>query len=129
MTMRDVAARASLGDFDVLLVPANAGRSLMFTHLFWRSTGSEAAPAWRSGYTGADAALDRLRASTSDDQLRLSLRSLSEQFERDVPAVFIAWTQMTRAVSADIEVGVDAGIDPFTSVWKWRRTTPGERTQ
>jgi peptide/nickel transport system substrate-binding protein len=117
VTMRTLVEKAGLGDFDVLLAEANAGRSLMFTHWFWRSPGR----AWQSGYAGADNALDRLRASTSDDQFRGFLRDLSEQFERDVPAVFIAWRQMTRAIRADIDVGVDAGVDPFTSVWKWRR--------
>jgi ABC-type transport system substrate-binding protein len=125
LTLRDLAARAGAGDFDALLAPANAGRSLMFTHLFWRSPTPGEPAIWRTGYSGADAALDRLRASTSDDELRASLRQLTERFRDDAPAIFIAWTEVTRAVSSEISVGEESAADPFMSLWKWRRILPG----
>jgi peptide/nickel transport system substrate-binding protein len=125
LTLAALAPRASAGDFDALLVPANAGRSLMFTHQFWHSPNPGSAPDLRTGYSGADPALDRLRASTSDDQLRESLRLLSERFRDDAPAVFIAWTEVTRAVNSEISVGTEPPHDPFTSIWKWRRLPAG----
>lgn len=125
LSLRDLAARAGTGDFDGFLAPANAGRSLMFTYLFWRSPGADAPAIWRTGYSGADEALDRMRASTSEDELRQSLQVLSERFTEDAPAVFIAWTEVTRAITRQISVGSEAGTDPFTSIWKWSRAAPG----
>jgi peptide/nickel transport system substrate-binding protein len=124
-TMSELGPLAVSGNFDTLLAQANASRTLNYMYSFWRSPRAGAAPQLRTEYTGADAALDRLRASTSDEQFRASLREVRDHFERDAPAAFIAWTQVTRAVHASIDVGVEAGVDPFLSLWKWRRISPG----
>jgi len=120
VTLRDLALKASRGDFDAFLARANAGRSLMFTYRFWRSASSSDDVFWRTGYTGVDAELDRLRDSTTDTQVRDAIAALSARFREDAPAAFIAWTEVTRAISSDISVNAE-GADPFMSIWKWRR--------
>jgi ABC-type transport system substrate-binding protein len=125
LSLRDLAERAGLGDFDTILAPANAGRTLMFTHLSWRSPERGAGTMFRTGYSGVDQALDRLRSSTTDEAVRTAVAHLGERFRTDAPALFIAWTELTRAVSDRISVGENPPPDPFMSLWEWRRRPSG----
>lgn len=122
VTLLELSERARSGDFDAFIARANAGRSMLFTYLFWHSRGATDV-FWNTGYTGADGPLDRLRDSATDDEVRSAIQSLSERFRRDVPAVFIAWTDVTRAVSSDVLVNTDSP-DPFMSLWRWQHA-PG----
>jgi peptide/nickel transport system substrate-binding protein len=124
VTMANLAKRAASGDFDALLARANAGRTLMFTYRFWRSSPDAQGAFWRTGYTGADAALDQLRESHSDDQTRAAVKALDQRFREDVPAAFIAWTEVTRALNADVVLDDPDLHDPFTAIWRWVKS-PG----
>lgn len=112
--------RAAAGDFDAFLVRANAGRSLDFTYRLWRSAKPNQEPLQSSGYTGADALLDTLRRSTSDEDMQRTVANLIEKFQEDAPAVFIAWLEVTKAIDADIDVGEANAEDPFTNIGEWR---------
>ena len=125
-TQRQLGQRSSLGQFDALLTPANAGRSLMFTYRFW-DTAAPGGAIFQTAYSGANEAFEQLRNSTSDDEVRASVASLDARFQEDVPAAFLAWTQVTRAISTAIQVGTDAP-DPFMSMWQWQRTDRGTPT-
>lgn len=125
LSLKALAERAAAGDFDSILTPANSGRTLVFTHLFWHSPERGAGTLFRTGYSGVDQALDRLRSSTTDEEVRAALGRLGERFRTDAPALFIAWTELTRAVSNRISVGVDPPPDPFMSIWEWRRIPAG----
>ena len=125
-TLRQLGQRGGRGEFEALLAQTNAGRSLMFTYWFWHSDEPGGA-LLRTGYTGAADAFDRLRNSTSDDEVRAAVSALDARFQTDVPAAFLAWTQMTRAISTDIQVGGDEA-DPFSSIWRWQRTGRGTPT-
>jgi peptide/nickel transport system substrate-binding protein len=124
-TMSELRPLAAAGNFDTLLSQANASRTLNYMYAFWRSPRAGLAPQLQTGYTGADAELDRLRASTSDEHFRTAMRELRDRFDRDAPAAFIAWMEVTRALSAGIDGGVEEGTDPFPSIWTWRRLSPG----
>ena len=118
--METFGRRAAAGDFDTFLMRTNAGRSMDFTYRFWRSGLPAGLLMQRSGYTGADAALEQLRASTSDDQIRSAVAALATRFHEDAPAAFIAWMEVTRAGDARFDVGSDTQPDPFQSIWQWR---------
>lgn len=120
--MENLTARIARGEFETYMVRANASRTLERTYRFWRSTGPMNTATQDSGYTGADALLDRLRQSTSDDEMRAAIRALALQFREDAPAAFIAWLEITRAVDARFDVGDQAGEDPFANVWRWKLT-------
>jgi peptide/nickel transport system substrate-binding protein len=124
VTMANLAKRAASGDFDALLARANAGRTLMFTYRFWRSSPDAQGAFWQTGYTGADAALDQLRESHSENQTRAAVKALDERFREDAPAAFIAWTEVTRALNADIALDDPELHDPFTAIWRWVKS-PG----
>jgi hypothetical protein len=113
--------RASAGDFDAFLVRANAGRSLDFTYRLWRSPAPNQTALQNSGYTGADALLDRLRRSTSDEEMPHAVAALVHRFQEDAPAVFIAWLEVTKAIDSDIAVGESNAQDPFMNIGQWRR--------
>ncbi len=115
--------RASKGDFDAFLIEMT-GRSPSRLYDSWRS--QERAPN-NSGYHGADAVLDRLRAARTDDDTRAAVVDLQRVLHDDPPAVFIAWQQMIRAVSADFDVAAEPDRDILSNVWLWRRASPQTR--
>ena len=122
VTLAALTDRAGRGDYDTYLIQANAGRAIDYTYRFWRSSGAANAATQQSGYSGADAALDRLRHSTSDDETREAVAAVVKQFHDDAPAAFIAWLEVTRAVDARFDVGDSKALDPFINMWQWRPT-------
>jgi peptide/nickel transport system substrate-binding protein len=126
-TLQQLGERTASGAYDAFLAPAtNAGRSLMFTYRFWHA-GAPGGALWNTGYSGAGEPFDRLRNSTTDAEVREAVQALSTRFQNDVPAAFLAWTQYTRAISTDIDVGQETP-DPFMSIWRWQRTGRGTLT-
>jgi peptide/nickel transport system substrate-binding protein len=108
------------GDYDAFLFRFNASRSLELTYSAWRSDPATGRSAWNNGYAGADAAFDRLRLSASDDEMRAAVQELALRFHQDVPAIFIAWLNVTRAVTNGFSIGDTQTEDPFAHIWKWR---------
>jgi peptide/nickel transport system substrate-binding protein len=119
--------RAGAGDFDAFLISANASKSLDFTYRFWHSGLPAPLKMQNSGYSGANAALDQLRRSTSDEDTRAAVATLTRTFHEDAPAAFIAWLEVTRAVDSSFAVGDDQTQDPFANIWQWRPVLPDER--
>ena len=120
LPMDDLARRIRVGKFETYMVRANASRTLERTYRFWRSTSLLNIPTQNSHYTGADALLDQLRRSTSDDEVRTAVRALAARFKEDAPAAFIAWLEITRAVDGKFDVGVAPGEDPFANIGRWK---------
>lgn len=117
----DLTERMGRGDFDTLLVRANASRTLERTYHFWRSAdGGTREPGQVSGYAGADPVLDQLRRANSDVEISKTVAALAERFYEDAPAAFLAWLEVTRAVSARFAVPQNAAPDPFMNIWEWR---------
>ena len=126
-SLEQILERAAAGDFETFLIPVNASRTLERTYRYWRSPSAENPQVLqRSGYTGADASLDRLRQSTSDDALRDAVAGLAHQFAEDVPAAFIAWPEVTRAYHRRFSTGDSQGRDPFFELWRWRPAESGQ---
>ena len=80
----------------------------------------------QSGYTGADDLLDALQRSTDDTEVRQAVGALSRRFYEDAPAAFIAWTEITRAISSRFVVPEAGGEDPFSKIWQWHAVRPGD---
>lgn len=113
--------RLQKGDFDAFLFEATSGRSLSWVYQFWHSPTADWQPFLGSGYTAADAVLDRLRSAESDDVTRGAVADLQRVFYDDPPAVFIAWGKTARALRNDFVVPADTPPDVLGSVWHWRR--------
>ena len=120
LSLETLIKRATAADYDALLIPMYAGRTMDYTYRFWRSGVAEAQMV-NSGYTGADGLFDQLRGSLSDEATRRVVNDLVNRFHADVPAVFLAWTEVTRAVSTRFDVGSSSSQDPFFNIWQWNR--------
>lgn len=117
VSLKTLGPRLARGDFEAFLFEFASGRSLSWTYLAWHSHGNGF---FDSGYRAADAVLDRLRYSPSDEETRAATAELLEVFKKDPPAVFIAWQEQARAVSARFDVPQEPGRDIMGSVWQWR---------
>jgi peptide/nickel transport system substrate-binding protein len=125
MPLAVLARKAGAGDFDSFLAQANASRTLDNTYSFWSST---AKPKRQdSGYTGADDLLDELRGSIAEADTRRVLAALAQKFHDDPPAVFLAWTEVTRAVDSRFDVNGTASPDPLANIWLWRPVASARR--
>jgi hypothetical protein len=94
---------------------------LTWAYRFWHSpSGALGNVLQNTGYNGADGVLDRLRQARVDEDIRIGVGDLRQRFYDDVPAVFLAWTETTRAVDARFDVGDLANPEIFANMYRWR---------
>jgi len=121
---KDLVRRIGTGQFQTYLYQLTSGRDVSWTYRFWHSPNDATGPAMQNtGYTGADAALDQLRQALIDDDIgviRVAVGDLRQRFYEDVPAVFLAWTQTTRAVNSRFDIGNPNDPEIFANLWRWR---------
>jgi peptide/nickel transport system substrate-binding protein len=118
-----VEERIKTGRFDTYIYQHSSGRSFETTYRFWHSDSDRAG----AGYTGVDEALDRLRASNSDAEVRVAIADLRERFYEDVPAAFIARPEATRAVDTQFDVGDRSDPEVLANLWRWTIVKPEQR--
>ena len=113
------------GQFDSYLFQLTSGRDASWTYRFWHSPNGALGPVMQNtGYSGADDVLDSLRQARTEDGIRIGIGDLRQRFYDDVPAVFLAWTQTTRAVDARFDVGNPNDPDIFANLWRWQLASP-----
>jgi len=123
--LKELAGRITDGRFDALVFEALSGRSLTWLYRLWRSKPARAFGEMNSGYTAADDALDRLRETYTESETKRAVGELQRVFYEDPPAIFVAWPQTSRAVSARLHVPHEAGTDVVGRIWRFQ-WTPGE---
>jgi len=126
-TLRNLIKRIGANDFDAYLFQVNSGRSFDWTYRYWHSPQPGIPLMQDSGYAGADAILERLRAARSDNETRTAVADLQQRFYEDAPAVFLAWQETTRAVDARFSLGDRTNLDIFANIWQWRPVEPTRR--
>jgi peptide/nickel transport system substrate-binding protein len=119
-----IKSRVRKGEFDAFLFEMTSGRTLSWLYRFWHSPSEGPPPALRTGYRGADGALDRLRGAQSDDETRLAVSDLQRVMYEDPPAVFLVWPRETRAADARFRVPYLNDRDVLTGVRDWRLIAP-----
>ncbi len=119
--------RAASGDFEAFIFEMTSGRTLGWLYRFWHSPSEGRPPALRTGYRGADDALDRLRAAQTEDETRLAVSDLQRVMYEDPPAVFLVWPRETRAVDAHVRVPYLSDRDVLVGVRDWRLMPPDVR--
>lgn len=127
--LRQFMERFSSGRFDAVFGEAVAGRSLSMLYRQWRSRPDHALGEQNSGYTTADAALDRLRETFADAETKSAVGELQRIFHEDPPAIFVAWPQTSRAISARIHVPYENSMDVVGRLWRSSWAQPAERTE
>jgi peptide/nickel transport system substrate-binding protein len=124
VSMRQFAGRVHEGNFDAFLFEMTSGRSLSWVYHFWHSPNPGAMFFVNSGYRSADAALDTLRATVDQAEIRAITSDLQRIFFEDPPAIFIAWPEASRAVSNIFDVPQEPGRDIMGSIWHWAPAAP-----
>ena len=118
------ATRLAAGRFDAFLTELIASSGLGFSYLMWHSNPPN--PFFRSGYSGADPALDRLRAARTEDETRAAVHALQRTMHDDPPAVFLYWEQRSRAVSRRFALPAGDDLDILRSIDWWRLVERGD---
>ena len=74
-------------------------------------------------------ALDRVRDASSEDQYRGAVGGLQQAFMDDPPAIFLAWSVLTRAVSNRFDVPPPkAGVDVISTLRVWKPAAGNAQT-
>lgn len=115
--------RIGSGEFDAFLLSMASLRTLSQPYQFLRSPASGSPTAVDSGYTAADAALDRVRGARADQDVRAAVSALQRVLYEDPPGVFIAWDERARAVSRRFVVPAVPGRDIMPNFWQLRPAT------
>ena len=111
-------ARAGKGDFEAFISEATTGRTLKFPYDIWHSKGGYAL----SGYSAADAALDRMKMARFDDQVRPAVLDVMRVLRDDPPAIFLTLPREVRAADSSFDIPYDTDRDVFYTLWqtRWR---------
>lgn len=110
-------ARAAAGQFDLLLADMIAGPTMSRQQWFF---GSGAQFNWgHYSNPAVDGAFDAMRGAASDTEYRLAVASYAHAIVDDPPAIFLAWSERTRAVSTRYAVPADQGRDVFSTLRQW----------
>lgn len=126
LPLNELYGRITSGNFDAFLLQMTSGHTLSFAYRFWHSAPPGKAVI-QSGYNSTDAILDRLRASTSDEETRAGVADLQRVLYDDPPAIFLVWPTLERAVSNRFDVPVEPNRDIISVVWQWRLHEPVEQ--
>lgn len=116
----EVQRRAGKGQYEAAVTEVISGPTLLRPYLIWHS-GSPVN--WgRFGSPSIDAALDHARAAESVDAFRRAVLSLQQAFIDDPPAMFLAWSVSSRAISKRFEVQAEEGRDVLSTIRLWKPT-------
>jgi len=117
----EIGKRLREGRFDSYLYQLTSGRDLTWAYRFWHSpSGALGTVLQNTGYNGADAVLDRLRQARLPEDIRIGVGDLRQRFYDDVPAVVLAWAQVTRAVDARFDMGERSDPEILANMYLWR---------
>ena len=67
-----------------------------------------------------DAALDRIRAASNDEDYKAGVAAFQKAIVDDPPAIFLAWSRRARAVTTRFEIPADPGRDILSTLRLWR---------
>jgi peptide/nickel transport system substrate-binding protein len=114
-----ILERAGKRQYEAAMIEVISGPTALRPYMFWHSRGQ-----WNWGGFGnaaIDAALDRVRRSSTDEEYRAAVAGVQQAFTEDPPAIFLAWSVQARAVSKRFQVPpADAGRDMLSNVRLWK---------
>jgi hypothetical protein len=105
-------------EFETVLLEYASGWSLMRNYRWWHSRG----PANQMHFASPkiDAALDGIRHAIRDDDYRAAVASFQQAIAEDPPALFLAWSERSRAISTRFDVKPEPGRDVLATLRTWR---------
>jgi len=121
--------RLGSGDFDAVLIEMLSGPFLSRPYAFWR-WGGQRKRFNVFGYrnAAADRWFDAIRSAATEAEYRVAVGQLQRVMIEDPPALFLAWSERTRAASRRFHVPVEPGRDPIPNFWRWTVNTADTTT-
>jgi peptide/nickel transport system substrate-binding protein len=117
VSIGEFTTRVGEGRFEAMLIDMVSGLGLNRSTLLWRQGRGLMA----SGYNNPEA--QRLFTVLSETTNEAAIRSATSRLQRvlieDPPALFIAWTQRSRAVRRQFQVVEEPGRDPLYTIPLW----------
>lgn len=114
-----LGGRLASGEFDAFLFQMSSGQGMNWPYWFWHSR-QDGPRFLTTGYSGADAALDRVRRAIGDEEERAAIHAFQETIRDDPPALFLCWGQTSRAVRRTFVVPEDPDRDILATIAQWR---------
>jgi len=116
--VKDAQASVDAGDFDAWLVDVGVGPSFFRQNLFWHS----GSPFNWGQYSSSkvDSALDAMDTARNDDEYKAGAASFQQAMIDDPPAIFLAWSERSRAVSTRFNVHEEPERDIINTLRLWR---------
>ncbi|MDP7338496.1 MAG: hypothetical protein QF786_04175, partial [Vicinamibacterales bacterium] len=112
----DVGEQLRGDDWDAALVPLNTARNLSRLYAFWHSS----QPLFDAGFNEADDALERLRSSVTEEEVRDSAGAFQQTLFDLAPAIFLTGLDQARAVSRRFIVPDEPGRDIIETLRRWK---------
>jgi len=113
-------------DADAVLLDSASGWSLSRVFQRWHSTGSGNVAKFSNA--SVDAALDRINHAIAESEYRQAVGEFQEGMAADPPAMFLAWSDRSRAISTRFEVTQEPGRDVFATLRTWHPRTDNRNT-
>jgi ABC-type transport system substrate-binding protein len=110
----------STDDFETVLLEYSSGWSVMRAYRWWHSKG--VANQMHFDSPRVDAALDHVRHAVTDEEYRAAVAEFQQAISDDPPAIFLAWSERSRAVSKRFDVQPEPGRDVLATLRLWRPT-------
>jgi peptide/nickel transport system substrate-binding protein len=114
----DRSAQAlSKRDYEAVLIQYSSGWSLFRPYRWWHSRGAS-----NYGFSdpAVDAGLDRIRHAANDQEYSSGVAAFQKAIADDPPAIFLAWSNGSRAVTRRLDVQPEPGRDVLSSMRLWR---------
>lgn len=104
--------------FEAVLTDILGGPSLLRPYELWHSGGT-----MNPGGIGTpelDAALDRIRHASSDQEYQAAVANFQHVTIEDPPAIYLAWGERARAISKRFDVPTEPGRDVLATLRLWK---------
>jgi peptide/nickel transport system substrate-binding protein len=104
-------------DYEAVLTEYAGGWSLFRPYRWWHSQG-----AVNYGFSdpAVDAGLDRVRHASNDEEYSSGVAAFQKAIAEDPPAIFLAWSNGSRAITRRLDVQPEPGRDVLSSMRLWR---------
>jgi peptide/nickel transport system substrate-binding protein len=107
-------------NFEAAVIDMISGPTIGRVHNFWRSA-KHFQGLNLFGYENPEAErlFSVLRESTNEVAVRSATSRLQRVMMDDPPALFLAWSQGSRAIRREFKVGGEPGVDPLDTIGRW----------
>ena len=123
LPVNEFTDRVSRGEFDAVLLDLISGPTPGRAYILWASKRNFAGDYNVFGYDNpeSETLFEVLRTSHDEAAMRSATRRLQRVFVEDPPALFLAWSERSRAIRRDIVTPPTDAHDVMWTLWRWSR--------